>query len=115
VTDEMVSKREFSAKQREKLAAKGKAMPGGGFPIASRQDLLNAIKAVGRASDPEAARTHIIERAKKMDLVDLLPEAWGVSKGEPGSGDVHVDGPFMFKPVNTPDSVKKRKKRKKAQ
>ena len=68
--------REFSASRREELAKSGKAMPGGGYPIESRQDLVNAIHAIGRAKNPGAARTHIKKRARAMGLTELIPENW---------------------------------------
>lgn len=69
-------KREFSEKQRKHLAAQGLALPDGSYPIASEQDLRNAIHAVGRAADYEKAKAHIIARAKAMKLTHLLPADW---------------------------------------
>jgi hypothetical protein len=40
---------EFSQKERNALAAEGWALPDGSFAIVTRQDLLNAIEAIGRA------------------------------------------------------------------
>ncbi|MFZ9242221.1 MAG: hypothetical protein ACO295_03335 [Sediminibacterium sp.] len=62
------------------MAELGQAMPDGSFPIKTRQDLLNAVQSVGRASNYDAARRHIIRRARTMELVDLLPEEWSVAK-----------------------------------
>lgn len=73
-------KRKFSGEQRDKLAAKGQAMPDGSFPIVSVQDLQNAVQAIGRAKNPTAARRHIIKRAKALGRTDLLPDGWNVSK-----------------------------------
>lgn len=72
--------RTFSTKQRKKLANKGQAMPGGGFPIANAQDLRNAIQAFGRAKDKAAAKAHIIRRARALGLTRLLPDSWVVRK-----------------------------------
>jgi hypothetical protein len=69
-------KRDFSAERRSDLAASGAAMPDGSFPVENRKDLENAIKAVGRAKDPEAAKKHIIARAKALDCTDCLPDGW---------------------------------------
>lgn len=74
-SDEMYD-RDFSTEQREKLAASGAAMPGGGFPIKSLGDLKNAIRAIGRAHDPSAAKAHIIKRAKALGAEKELPETW---------------------------------------
>jgi hypothetical protein len=69
--------KEFSAKERETLAEKGQAMKGGGFPIRNKADLQNAIRAIGRAKNPAAAKAHIKKRAKALGLSDLIPETWG--------------------------------------
>jgi hypothetical protein len=69
-------KRFFSAEQREKDAKSHKAMPHGGFPIETKKDLLNAIRTVGRAKDPAAAKAHIKRRARALGLTDLLPDGW---------------------------------------
>lgn len=68
--------KEFSPEKREKMAKKKQAMPGGGFPIENEQDLKNAIRAVGRAKDPGAAKAHIKRRAKALGLERLIPEGW---------------------------------------
>ena len=36
--------KDFSTKQRDKLASKGDALPDGSYPIASKRDLANARK-----------------------------------------------------------------------
>lgn len=72
--------RDVSSEEREKLADEGKAMPDGSFPIANCDDLKNAIQAIGRASDPEAVRRHIIKRANQLDCGQHLPEDWAVSR-----------------------------------
>jgi hypothetical protein len=71
-----VEHRDFSTKEREKLSEKGQAMPGGGYPIRNRQDLKNAIQAIGRAKNPAAAKAWIIKRARALGLTDLLPDGW---------------------------------------
>ncbi len=74
-----LEKRQFDTKQRKRMAAKGQAMPGGGFPIANREDLENAIRAIGRAKDPAAAKAHIKERAKALGESALIPDTWKAS------------------------------------
>ena len=69
-------KREFSQGERDAAADSGAALPDGSFPIKSEQDLKNAIRAVGRAKNPDAARAHIKSRAKTLGHGDLIPEAW---------------------------------------
>jgi hypothetical protein len=73
---EDMDKREFSTAARERMAESGTAMPDGSFPIASRSDLMNAIRSVGRAKNYEAAKQHIIRRARALNAVDMLPEDW---------------------------------------
>lgn len=71
-----VIKRDYSPKQRRAMASRGQAMPDGSFPIADRADLENAIQAVGRAASYEAAKRHIIRRARALGLTEMLPEEW---------------------------------------
>lgn len=78
-----LSKREFSQDRRDDLADSGKAMPDGSFPIVSKQDLLNAIKAAGRAKGKPGLKQHILRRARALGLTNLLPEHWpGSTKGK---------------------------------
>jgi len=72
-----VLNREFSEDQRRAMAEKGQAMPDGSYPIATREDLENAIQAIGRAKDPEATKRHIKKRARALGLEELIPEGWG--------------------------------------
>ncbi len=68
--------REFTAQNRRKLAETGAAMEDGSFPIVNLGDLKNAIQAIGRAKDPEAAKRHIKKRAKKLGAADMIPTGW---------------------------------------
>lgn len=74
--------RDVSKEERDRLADEGKAMDDGSFPIANEDDLKNAIQAIGRAKDPEAAKRHIKKRAKALGKEDLIPEEWSVSNLE---------------------------------
>lgn len=77
-----LAKREFSGEERDKAADKGQALPDGSFPIKSVSDLENAVQAYGRAKDKEAAKAHIISRAKALGATDKLPQDWsGSTKG----------------------------------
>lgn len=71
-----VEKRDFTEKQRANAAEKGEAMPSGQFPIKSKEDLGNAVKAFGRAKDKKAVKAHIVKRAKDLGAEDALPDAW---------------------------------------
>lgn len=73
-------KREFSPEARRRDAASGVAMSDGSFPIANREDLKNALRAIGRAKDYEATRRHIIARARALGAVAELPADWNVDK-----------------------------------
>jgi len=77
---EMFSKADMTAAQRRRLAGTGAAMPDGSFPIRNRMDLRNAIQSVGRASDYEAAKKHIISRARAIGATAMLPKEWNVTK-----------------------------------
>jgi len=76
-----------NADAMRKLVDQGKAMraPGqerpGRFPIANREDLLNAIKAVGRVQPNTeearaAVRRFILKRARELNLSTLIPPSW---------------------------------------
>jgi uncharacterized protein len=73
--DEIID-RQFTTAQRKTAAAKGQAMPHGGYPIKSEKDLRNAIQAVGRAKNRAATIAHIKKRARALGLTKLLPENW---------------------------------------
>ena len=75
-----IQKRDYSTEARRRMAGSGQAMPDGSFPIANRTDLRNAIQSVGRASNYEAARRHIISRARALGAEDMLPEDWKKSE-----------------------------------
>lgn len=70
--------RQVSTPERKKLADKGHAMSDGSFPIATVQDLLNAIRAIGRAPEGKraAVKAHIKRRAKALGAENRLPDDW---------------------------------------
>lgn len=65
-----------TSESREKAKKAGHAMPDGSFPIEDGSDLDNAVQSVGRASDTEAARRHIIKQAKRLRLESRVPDSW---------------------------------------
>src|SRR5215467_12189181 len=78
-------KREFSDKERKERADSGHALPDGSLPIANKEDLGNAIQAIGRAKNPAKAKAHIRARAKALGAEDMIPDSWSkrfVTKGE---------------------------------
>lgn len=82
-------KRMYSEESRESMAEEGEALPDGSYPIADEADLRNAIQAYGRAKDKEAAKRHIMKRARDLDLEDLIPESWmGGDDQEEKSDDI---------------------------
>lgn len=79
--EDAIAKRQFSDKEREAAAKSGAAMPGGGFPIKTVEDLKNAIHAIGRAKDRTATIAHIKSRAKSLGRSDLIPDNWKTASG----------------------------------
>ncbi len=72
-------KREFSGKERQSLADSGAALPDGSYPIKTKEDLGNAIQAIGRAKNPAKAKAHIKARASALGASDMLPDSWSKS------------------------------------
>jgi hypothetical protein len=75
IEDDMSStaKREFSAEERHQLAAAGKALPDGSYPIEDAADLANAaILARSGHSDVKAARRLIARRANELGVANPL-------------------------------------------
>jgi len=69
-----------SAADRRKMARSGVAMPDGAFPIPDEGHLRSAIGRLAQyKGNTAAAKRHIIERARSLGLVHLLPKEWNVS------------------------------------
>lgn len=71
-----LTKRDFSSKQRERMAEQGHAMPDGSYPIANRTDLMNAIRSWGRGGSDPKVKEHIKRRANALGASDMIPENW---------------------------------------
>ena len=76
------SKAKYSADDKKKMLAAGKAMRNAkgdpSYPIDDEEDLSNAIHAVGRGgASHNAVRKYIIKRAKAMGKSSMIPENWG--------------------------------------
>ena len=69
-------KRNFSSKQRKEMAQSGQAMPDGSFPIANKNDLMNAIRSWGRGGADPKVKEHIKRRARSLGLTNMIPENW---------------------------------------
>jgi hypothetical protein len=77
---------DYSADPLRQMVKQGKAMPAPGqdragrFPIKNREDLLNAIRAVGRVNGGEAERAKVRrfvrKRAAELNLAGLIPSSW---------------------------------------
>jgi len=77
---------DYAADPLRELVRQGKALPAPGqsrpgrFPIANRQDLLNAIRAIGRVRGGDAERANvrrfIMRRARELGLERLIPDTW---------------------------------------
>lgn len=73
--------RSYTQKEVDALGAKGQAFknPDGSYsyPVATVQDLRNAIHAVGRGNaDHDAIRKYIMARAKALGESSLIPDNW---------------------------------------
>jgi HK97 family phage prohead protease len=71
----------YTAAEMQQLLREGKAILNANgepsFPTKTRQDLLNAIHAVGRASIPQARlRAYLKRRARELGAPRLIPAAW---------------------------------------
>lgn len=77
---DLALKRMYSEERRTELAEGGMALPDGSYPIVDEADLKNAIQAFGRAKDKEAAKRHIMKRARALGKEDLIPEEWGAGE-----------------------------------
>ncbi len=91
---EIALKRAFSDDVRTQMAKEGTALPDGSYPISNAEDLKNAISAFGRAKDKEAAKKHIMKRAKALGQEKLIPGNWvtgGAKVVEEKSGEVDSD------------------------
>lgn len=73
----------YNAEQLKAMAAKGQTLKGtDSYPIADREDLENAIHAVGRGgADHNEIRAYIIRRARELNLGDLIPSDWDADGG----------------------------------
>jgi hypothetical protein len=69
-------KGEFSAREREKGAEEGVAMPDGSYPIRSAKDVENAVRDYFRSGKKADVKAHIIARARAIGAESALPDDW---------------------------------------
>src|SRR6516164_4047723 len=89
----------YNAEQLRTMAKNGQAMPDGAYPIADREDLGNAVHAVGRGgADHDAIRRHIMKRAKAMGAASMIPDHWqadgSIDDMMAGSGRAEESTPY---------------------
>jgi hypothetical protein len=90
-------KGKYSAEQLRSMLSAGKAMknPDGdpSYPIGDKEDLSNAIHAVGRGSgDHDSIRAYIKRRAKALGASNMIPDNWSSSgSNKTADSDVVVD------------------------
>lgn len=93
-------KRAYSDTEREVMAERGMALPDGSFPIRDEEDLRNAVQAYGRASDKEAAKRHIMKRARSLGMDEVIPPKWknegkAAASTVPANDEVAEDDSFL--------------------
>lgn len=62
--------RDYTAKQRRRMATEGRALADGSYPIVSREDAEDAIRALGRAGDQSKVASHISRRVRALRCGD---------------------------------------------
>lgn len=78
-------KRDFTASERRRLAARNEALPDGSYPIENEEDLHNAaVLARTGHGDVEAARRLIARRARDLGVKNPLDETKNVNPREVG-------------------------------
>lgn len=75
-----LEKKDYTDAERKDMAEKGEALPNGGFPIKTEDDVKNAVDSIGRAKDPTAAKKHIKARAKALGVSNLIPDDWKAAR-----------------------------------
>jgi len=104
-----VTKGKYSADQLRSMLASGKAMknPNGepSYPIGDKEDLSNAIHAVGRGSgDHNAIRAYIKRRASALGASDMIPDNWSSSGSNKAADSEAEEGKTMPEQVAAVDT-----------
>lgn len=100
-----LTKGKYSADDMRSMLKDGKAFKNAkgepSYPIADKEDLSNAIKAVGRGSgDHDAIRKYIKRRASALGASDMIPEEWN-SDGSNKAAEVKVNVSINGEPIET--------------
>ena len=84
--------RDYSAAERKEMAADGRALPDGSYPINDEHDLNSAaILARSGHGDVDAAKRHIAKRAKELGVANPLDSGGDASKSEIAKDGTTVD------------------------
>jgi hypothetical protein len=89
------TKAKYSAEQLRQMLSNGSAMRGPdgspSYPIGDKEDLTNAIHAVGRGgAGHDKIRAYIIRRARALGASDQIPDNWGSSGAMKDADDVET-------------------------
>ena len=76
VKDGVVEKRAFATAERREAADDGVAMPDGAYPIASTEDVENAVRDYDRSGRRPEVKAHIVARARAIGAESALPDDW---------------------------------------
>ena len=68
--------RDYTARERRRMATEGRAMPGGRFPVANCGDAERAIRAQGRAKDQAAVVGFIKKRVRALSCSGQIFERY---------------------------------------
>lgn len=103
---EALLKAKYNADDLKRMATNGQAMKDESYPIADKEDLGRAIRAVGRGgADHDAIRRHVIARAKSLGASSEIPDNWaadGSLKKADAETEVTKD---MGMPMDTEDNL----------
>lgn len=95
--EDATTKAKYSAEQLRQMLAHGQAMRGPNgpsYPIADKEDLQNAIHAVGRGgSGHDSIRAYIIRRARALGASDLIPDTWNADGSMKAASNVQTKAP----------------------
>lgn len=99
-----VEKAKYSAEEMRQMLKDGKAFKNANgepsYPIGDKDDLSNAIKAVGRGSgDHDAIRAYIQRRAKALGASDMIPDGWSSSGSNKAAEATPVVDEYVEKTV----------------